>query len=202
MFDLIRSHSLHQRGSNIVLTIWFNLRLVLQFLIKLPIHWRVTAHALAHSSLSCINDVHIQDSVVLSKADSEKINLSHQEPPSSSFTLLVTPSSLPLYNSSQGPSGWVRQQWRVMSGLTQVSSLGCNLHLFYPSFVVSAGPEPGKQIATVLVLRSGFASVVEHGKRTRERGPGCGRKAFGSSRAGMLWLVQCHSIPSPSYRQH
>jgi len=42
MFDLIRSHSLHQCVLNIILTIWFNL--VLQFLIKLPIHWRVTLH--------------------------------------------------------------------------------------------------------------------------------------------------------------
>lgn len=61
-----------------------------------------------------------------------------------------------------------------MPGLTQVSSLGCNLHLFYPSFVVSAGPDPGKQIAMVSVLHSGCASVVEHGKRMRERGWGCG----------------------------
>jgi len=57
-----------------------------------------------------------------------------------------------------------------MPRLTQVSSLGCNLHLFYPSFVVSAGPEPGKQIS----LGLGCVSVVEHGKRMRERGWGCG----------------------------
>lgn len=132
---------------------------------------------------------------MLSKADTEKINLSHLEPSSSSFTPLVTPL-LFHSNSSQGPSGWVRQQWGVMSGLTQVFSLGCNLHLFYPSFVLSAGPEPGKQIATVLVLRSSLASVVENGKRMRERGWGCGRKAFGSSRAGMLWFLPLTSSSS------
>lgn len=80
--------------------------------------------------------------------------------------------------------------------MTQVFSLGCNLHLFYPSFVLSAGPEPGKQIATVLVLRSSLASVVENGKRMRERGWGCGRKAFGSSRAGMLWFLPLTSSSS------
>ncbi len=61
-----------------------------------------------------------------------------------------------------------------MPGLTQVSSLGCNLHLFYPSFVASAGPEPGKQIAMVSGLHSVFSSVVEHGNSMRESGWGCG----------------------------
>lgn len=102
-----------------------------------------------------------------------------------------------------------------MSGLTQVSSLGCNLHLFYPSFVLSAGPEPGKQIAAVLVFPCSLASVVENGKRMRERGWGCGRKAFweqpgrnavvASTDQKFITTVEfvpCLSIFTPSYRQH
>lgn len=71
------------------LQIWLNQCLMLQLLIKLPVHWRVTLQMLnlIHRSHSCNIDIRIEDSVVLSKADSEKIHLSHGKLRSSSFSL-------------------------------------------------------------------------------------------------------------------
>ncbi len=92
MFDLIHSHSFHLHKSNIVFTNWFNQCIRLQFLIKLPIHWRATLHMLKliHTSLSWMIDIHIQDSVSESSGTIELIV----------HSLLVTPSTRPLQQQS------------------------------------------------------------------------------------------------------